>query len=411
MFGKKSKKLVWLLAMAFSFLSVNLPKSCQAQVPKELVEKVRSELENNKPSEQTLNQLQAAVQKNEKDSQAHLYFGLMLERMGLKDESYLQFQAAVKYGPENPTALIELVKGEIKQGHIPSALQLLRYGLNKFPDNPEMLSIVGDYLIQQQKFEEARTVLENAFEINPNIFGLPTSLAQIYLNGHQSRAIKLASLDLNKDPKFDRGLRVRGVAYLLIGDYQNAKKDLKPVFDRNPNVPAIAESLFDSYVALKDYEQALAPGVFMVAFTAMPEVSNARLVDKLVKVMKKLPVSQVQAETLSISNDIDRKFKMPAFHLQLGQALDKAGLNKLAIPQYEKAIALDPKFVEAYYQLGLDYEFVSNNWMKALDCYRTAHFLRSWDTRIYLSYLRLFDRLHNRDNDLAQKYKSALRGH
>ncbi len=410
MFRKKSKKQIWILLPAAFFLSVNWQNSCRAEVPAGLLEKIQGEISTSKLSEQTLNQIQALVQKNEKDADAHLYLGLMLERMGLREEAFAQYKLAVQYGPQNPDALIELVKREIKQGHIPSAIQLLRDGLKKFPNNPEMLLIVGDYLIQQEKMDEAREVLETAFEVNPDILGLPTSLAQIYLSGHPGRSIKLTTQDLNKDPKFERALRVRGVAYFILGDYRKAISDLKPVFDRNPNVPAIAESLFDSYMSIKNYDAALRPGIFMVAFSAMPDVNNTRLINKLVTVIKKLPVEKVQSESISVSEEIDNKFKISAFHVQLGQALDRAGMNKSAIAQYEKAVAIDPKNVEAHYQLGLDYELILQNWQRALECYRTAHSLRSWDEKIYMSYLRLLDRMHNRNNDLAQKYKSALRG-
>jgi len=401
------KKQIWISASCALFLSANT-QNCLAQISSELIKKAQGEISSSKLTEQTLGQLQQAVQTNERDADAHLYLGLMLERMGLKDEAYAQFALAVKYGPQNPDALVALVQKEIKQGHIPSAIQMLRNGLDKFPNNPEMLLIVGDYLIQNKQMDEARMVLETAFKFKSNIFGLPTSLAQIYLNGHQSRAVKLATMDLQKDPKFDRALRVRGVAYMMLGDYARAIKDLKPVFDNAPNVPGIAEGLFESYMSVKNYKEALRPGVFMIAFTALPDVNNARLQDKMVKLLEKLPRDFVQAQVAAAEKEIDAKSPMAAFHLQMGQIYDKANYPQLAMAQYKRAIELDPKYVQAYYQLGLDYEAKSNNWKKALECYQTAHFLRSWDEKIYLSYLRLLDRMHNRDNDLAQKTKSLF---
>ncbi|MCW5823550.1 MAG: tetratricopeptide repeat protein [Cyanobacteria bacterium TGS_CYA1] len=404
------KKQIWISATCLLFLSVNGQNYCFAQISSELVKRAQAEIQDSRLTEKTLQDLQQAVQSNERDADAHLYLGLMLERMGLKDEAYAQYALAVKYGPQNPDALVALVKKEIKQGHIPSAIQMLRSGLDKFPNNPEMLLIVGDYLIQNKQMDEARTVLETAFKVKADIFGLPTSLGQIYLNGHQTRAVKLASMDLAKDPKFDRALRVRGVAYMMLGDYQKAIIDLKPVFDNAPNVPGIAEGLFDSYMSVKNYKEALRPGIFMLAFTALPDVSNARLQDKLVHLLDKLPFDYVQTQSAQIEKEIDERSPIAAFHLQLGQVFDKAGHHQMAMSQYQRAIELDPKYVQAYYQLGLDYESKTNDWRKALGCYQTAHFLRSWDAKIYLSYLRLLDRMHNKNNDLAQKTKSLFRG-
>lgn len=405
------KKQIWISATCALYLSVNCQSSWLAQVSNDLIKKAQAEIQASKLTEKTLMQLQEAVQKNERDADAHLYLGLMLERMGLKDEAYAQYALAVKYGPQSPDSLVALVKKEIKQGHIPSAIQMLRSGLDKFPNNPEMLLIVGDYLIQNKQMDEARTVLETAFKVKPDIFGLPTSLAQIYLNGHQTRSVKLATMDLAKDPKFDRALRVRGVAYMMLGDYKKALLDLKPVFDNAPNVPGIAEGLFDSYISVRNYKEALRPGIFMIAFTALPDVGNARLQDKVVRLLEKLPRDYVQTQVAAIEKEIDERSAMAAFHLQLGQIYDKVGYYKMAMTQYERAIELDPKYVQAYYQLGLDYESKTNDWRKALGCYQTAHFLRSWDGKIYLSYLRLLDRINNRNNDLAQKTKSLLRGH
>ena len=113
------KKQIWIAASTALFLSANCQNYGLAQVSSELVKRAQSEIDNNKLTEQTLAQLQSAVQSNVRDADAHLYLGLALERMGLKDEAYSQYGLAVNYGPQNPDALVALVKKEIKQGHIP----------------------------------------------------------------------------------------------------------------------------------------------------------------------------------------------------------------------------------------------------------------------------------------------------
>ena len=367
-----------LLMVVFAFQATT-----PAFANQELFEKAKQEVDTDHVSQSTFNNIQSFVEANPNDSKGRLYLGLLLERSGLKEQAYEQLKLAVQYGPNNPDDLVTLCKEQIKLGHVESAMALADSGLKKFPNNPEILFIIGDYLIKLKRPVEAKRVLEQAYKLDPTIFGLPTSLAQLYLSRDYTRAVNYASIDLEKRPTYFRGLRVRGVAYTKLRKYSKAVTDLEPVFKTDPTISLIAQSLSLSYWWLGDYEKALKPAVFLLAFSSQPDIDNKYPVNWMVRVLRELPKEDAQKLIELYSKQISKKYNIPAYYYFLGNVFDKLNWRDLAIESYRKTI-------------------------------EKAHNLRPWDNEINLAYLRLQERLHNKNRDLSltiKKWLSTLGNH
>lgn len=404
-FSKRKALLLSALTL-LPVLSVGYPSGVFAQSA--LFSKVKEELKSDHLSQSSLEQVSSYVESNPRSSDGRLYLGLILERMGLKEQAYEQLKQAVEYGPDNPKALVELCKEEIRQGHVNGAMVLLNYGLKKFPNQPEMLFIVGDYLIKEKRPVEARRLLEQAFKLDSTLFGLPTSLAQIYLNHDYTRAAKYATMDLKVRPNYDRAQRIRGMAYCGLRQYDLAVLDLKPAFEHDPTIIPLAQALSEAYFWLGNYEEALKPAVFLLAFTSEPDIKNLGPTNWMVKVLRKLPKEKALPMVDSYTEEIAKKFNLAAYYYFLGTVYDNLNYRDDAIRYYEKAIAKDDSLVLAHYRLGLDLEMYRRDSKEALAQLTRAHNLRPWDNEINLAYLRLQDRTYNKHRDVSESIKDWL---
>lgn len=371
-------------------------------------QQVRQQLDNGQVSEQSMAQLQEIVQNEPNDSNGHLLLGLVLDSLGLNEEAAAQFELAVRYGANNSEALVKLCKQQIKVGRVPAAMALMNEGAKKFPNNAEMLYLIGDYLLQEKRGDDARTVLSKAVEINPNIFGLPTSLGAALLEINPMRSSKLASMDLEKQPNYERGHHVRGLAYKYMGVYDKAAKDLQIIFDRLPIFVPVADALTDCYYMLGDYDKALKPAVFLVAFTSFPEVEHSGNVPKLVRVMKKMDREKIVPAVAVFEKQISDKYVKPEFNYCLGKAYDEIDMPYAAMDQYKRCLQKSPKYVKALFRLAVDQETVMRDYKEALSNYQAAYTMRPWDHEIALAYMRLQDRLQNQKGDLAWKWKDWI---
>lgn len=397
------------LSIVFS-LAVSIASQSLSLANQSLFEQAKQEIESSSIKESTLAQLQEFVQANPKNSDGRLYLGLALEAMGLREQANEQLKLSVNYGPQNEKALVDFCKQQISQGHVTAAMELLKEGLKKFPKNAEILRIVGDYLIKQKRPVEARSLLERAFMLDSSLFGLPTSLAQIYMKLDPARAIKYATLDLDKKPEYKRALKVRGVAYTILKQYPKAARDLEPVFENDPTLTPIAQALSESFFWLGNYEKALKPAVFLLAFSSKPDIDNYYPTKWMVKVMKPIPKEKALILVNKYQGQIAQKFNIPAFYYFLGTIYDQLNYRDEAISNYKETIKRAPEYVMAHYRLGIDLELYKKDHEAALKHLTRAHNLRPWDNEINLAYLRLQDRMFNKDRDISLSIKKWLSG-
>jgi tetratricopeptide (TPR) repeat protein len=373
-----------------------------------IVDRAQVELATDKVSEKTMNELQAAVQADPTNSRGHLTLGLILDQLGLTDPAAEQFALAVKYGANDQQALVNLCKTEIKAGRTQPAIALLNEGLKKFPNNAEMLYLVGDYLFHHKSVGDARMVLERAYSTDPTIFGLPTAYANALIETSSMRAVQLATKDLEKKPDYERGRYVRGFAYRALGRQREAANDLQIVFDKQPMLPNVSETLANCYYWLGEYDKALKPAVYLSAATSFEDEKSGSL-PTLVKVMRKIPRAQLPEKMTKIDAElIYKQMARPELYYVLGKAYDQIDMPNAAMRSYQRAINLNPQLARAYYRMAIDQEIYLRDYNAALENYQHAYNLRPWDEEVTVAYMRLQDRMHNRSADIAWKWKDWL---
>lgn len=398
-----------LFALALSTgLCISIVSAAQAIDQKQLFAQTRKELET-KVSESTLNQLQALVQAEPKNSEAHLTLGLVLDNLGLNELAAEQFELSVKNGADNADAFVKLVKQEIKAKRVAAAIGILNEGLKKFPNNAEILLMVGDYLYDQRNFDAGHEMFEKAYLINPHLFGLPTALAQSVMDNNPRRAILLASNDLKVQPNYFRARFVRGMSYKALGQYKEAVGDLEFVFNHQPNFPMGSEALSQCYYWLGDYDKALRPAMFLSACMVAKDADHLGNLGNLMRILIKIPRNQVIDKVGKVDIELAlRQYIRPEFCYFMGKAFDGLDMPNAAMQQYERSIAMEPENPRAYYRLALDQEIYLRDYEAALRNYQTAYNQRPWESEYTVAYMRIQDRLHNRNEDIAWRFKDWL---
>ncbi len=377
----------------------------QAVDQQQLFAQTKIELQS-KVSEQTLNDLQALVRAEPTNSQAHLNLGLVLDQLGLTEPAAEQFELAVKYGADNPDTLVQLCKEEIKVGRVPAAMGILNEGIKKFPNNAEMLYMIGEYLWSTKNNRDATALFEKAYQIDPKVVGLSTALGRSVIDNDPLKAANLAAADLKVKPNDLSALLLRGMAYRALGRNREAVKDLQRVFDSQPLLPAVSDALATGYYWLGDYEKALKPAMFYSAVTVVKDVEHSGNLPGLMRILIKMPRDKVLDAVGKLDIELAlRRLLRPEFSYFLGKAFDGLNMPHAAMQQYSRSIAMDHDNARAYYRLALDQEIYLRDYEGALANYQIAYNQRPFDSELTVAYMRMQDRLHNRKDDIAWRFK------
>ena len=82
----------------------------------EILTRILKDNETKHPTDTTIAQIQAILDKDPKNYYARLVMGNTLDRVGLPMQAIEQYQLAVQYGPNSSKAIIVLVKAQISVG-------------------------------------------------------------------------------------------------------------------------------------------------------------------------------------------------------------------------------------------------------------------------------------------------------
>jgi tetratricopeptide (TPR) repeat protein len=131
--------------------------------------------------------------------------------------------------------------------------------------------------------------------------------------------------------------------------YEKTLEPLRKIIARDPQNPGARQMLGKAYFMLGDFDKSaaelevarkLAPGDYEVAYTlGLANLKQQRLA----------PAKQIYDRMVEQLGD------RPQLRIVLGRAYRETGFLPQAIEEFQKAVALDPKFPRAHYYLGLTY--------------------------------------------------------
>jgi tetratricopeptide (TPR) repeat protein len=277
--------------------------------------------------------------------------------------------------------------------------------LLKYPDSVPILLRHGTYYYEKLRFDKALPSATKAFRLDSNNLDVRMLFAEV-LNNDPKRSLEnvltaqrhfdyilkkkpkntkalvgLASTfslmqdfersfqyineALRIDPKFRDAYVLKGTNYLQMDNMKLAKSSYETATQQDPE-------FFEAYIALGDLYDSEKNPICIQYFT-----TASQLQPEDVGVLYKLAYAYQQYDRLEDALSLYRVMyqKDPTFAMSLFQQgyIKHIYMNEIdsAMIYYNQALVIEPKFVEAWHNLGMCYE-VKSNVPKALKAYSQA---------------------------------------
>ncbi|MBP9094223.1 tetratricopeptide repeat protein [bacterium] len=375
-----------------------------------VLKRIQTELDSRQLTQASQNELEALATKYPNNYKVHLYYGLVLDDVGLPEQAMAEFELADKLGPQDPRGTAGIMNHILARGDTAAATELLQRALKRFPDSPEILFFMGKNFKEHRHWSEAQMVLSRAYKAGCKVKHLPVELGELYQESAPFLALKLANEDLAQYPDYYLSLQVKALALMNMGKFTAAIEPLKKLYHQSPTFNHSAEYYLRCLFWDGRYRDALNPGLYYLGKEAHaiggPLVSS----EVLGEIIGRLPANDVEQQLNHFYAELkkDKFLVRPAFHYYLANIFYKQGKAKLAKAELERLLESDPKSVEGFYLLGQLQENYGRNYEEALKAYEMAHALSPYDMAIEKAYNRLVERQAFRSSDWAKALRDWL---
>ncbi len=372
--------------------------------------RIQAELDNRKLTEASQNELEALAAKYPNNYKVHLYYGLVLDEIGLIDQAMAEFELADKLGPKDPRATAGIMNHILATGDTAAANALLEKALKRFPDSPEILFFMGKNFKEHKHWAEAQVVLNRAYKAGYKVKHLPAELADLYTAINPELAVRLANEELARYPDYYLALKVKGLALMNMGKFPEAIEPLGKLYKQSPTFDRWAEYYLRCLFWDGRYHEALMPGLFFLGKEAV--VVGGKLVSSevLSEVVGHLANNDIEQQLGQFYEQVKKEKTevQPAFHYYLASIFYNQGKVKLAKAEVDKFLERNPKSVDGLYLYGQLQENYGRNYKEALRAYEMAHALSPYNMVIEQAYIRMEERQAFRSSDWARALRDWL---
>lgn len=340
-------------------------------------------------SEKAIEQLKIAVQIKPESGEAHTNLGATLLRFGKPELAGEQFKRARELQPDNYDANHNLGEFYVQSGKIADALPLLEaaYKLNpsaydngydlamadfmtgkldeartivrallQQKNSGELHNLLGQIDEKDGKFVDAANDFEAAAHLEPSEDNMFAWGSEMLLHRTYEPAIAIFQKAADMFPKSPRILIGLGLALYSRGIYDKAVQALISASDLSPkdarcylflskaynSSPLQADDVVDRFKRYADLrpDDALAQYYYAVSLWKGKRVETSNVNVALIETLLKKSIAL---------ND-----SLADAHVQLGNLYADQREYAKSIPQYERALELDPNLPDAHYRLGTD---------------------------------------------------------
>ena len=282
-----------------------------------------------------------ALQVTPDDAEARFMNARVAEKLNNITDAARLYQSTIDIAPDHVRARAALSRMYVFGGAPDKALELIRPGLEKHPDDPELLTVRAAARIQQKDRTGALEDAEKAHKLAPENENAAAVLASLYQQkGEAAAAIEVVKGTLEKVPGSVDLRQVLASLYVGVGEADQAEEQLKQVIQLKPTELRHRVNLALSYVRSKRLDDAEA--TLREAITAIPSSTEPKLayVDFL--------VNQRSAErgTQALQEFIAKDPKNYPLQFGLGDLQLRANHIDEAIATYNRVIATDKDGVQ-----------------------------------------------------------------
>lgn len=331
-----------LLPFNLGVLAAPLHTAVQDNGMEQIVEQLETKAEY-KISDNLLSRIEHALEANPSNNVAHTALALCYDRLGLPDLANREFEIGSTDAPDDPTALLKLIRTKVHQGENKSATALLKLAYRKFPKNAEIMFWYGNYLRSCDKNSEASELFARAKTTNQTILGLGSALAETSLErGLFEEAIRDSDQDLKLDKSFPLANELKATALASLCRYDQAIKLFSVAYAQAPFRPGLSEKYAYACYWNGLYRQALEPALVSLALSSYSAANNLPAKTLLLEIIPRLPKTTAAQIITGANHKMDRAFRAANYHTAVGDVLDVVGMHDQAIEQYQVAVSMQP---------------------------------------------------------------------
>lgn len=203
-------------------------------------------------------------------------------------------------------------------------------------------------LLQQGKFDEALSQLQNLAERNPDLKGLAHEFGVAYYKKSDFiKAVEYLKKALAQEPGDNEAVQLLGLSYYLSGKPADAIPLLQRVQSWYPVANVDASYILGvSYIQVRDYDQARKAFATMYAVPPNSAASHLFLARMLLR-QGFDPVAEAEARKA-----VEMNPKLPLAHFLLGELYIFKSRIPEAIQELEAELAVNPGHAPTYYRLA-----------------------------------------------------------
>ena len=292
------------------------------------------------------------------------------------------------------------------------------------PEAVKTLLAAANGYLQNKDYENAEDALTDAAGLDPKNAIVKLQLVQTILRRGDAayaaekyeQALKIYSraVDYNQREKISDALQAD--AYANLGDTFDALKQpsqaiaaYENALKINPDLTILNGALGTLYVGQNDFEKA---AVYLKKATAETDANDVDLLDVYGLTLYKLDRNAEAAQILERARQ--QNSKSPETYLYLGEVYDRLSetsgdrdaTTTKAIAAYNRAVELNPKFAEAFYDLGVAY-FNRAQYPQAAENYKKALAIKGDYTDAQLNLAETYRQMEQYD-DAVNNYFTVI---
>lgn len=290
-----------------------------------------------------------AIRRRDEHYGAWYHLGVVEERFGRPGDAVTALERAVEINPEVRVAPLTLARIRMSTGDPERALDGLRDLRRRWPDDAEVLTVIGVAAIRAGRWDEARESLETAAGLEP---------------GRVDTWFNLATVRM-RDGRIEEAESMLRDILGAVPNHCDVRLTLARLLERTGRLPESTELLENGTAVAApncDFRGPLA-----LALAANPD-TRGRAIEILTELVREDPLDDASraalgavlevdgrlaealghVETLAVTNPED-----PGLHERVGALRRRTGDLEGARSALQRAIALEPAATDAHFELAL----------------------------------------------------------
>jgi tetratricopeptide (TPR) repeat protein len=283
--------------------------------------------------------------------EAHYNLGTLLQLQGKTNEAIEHFLKTIELNPKYAKAYNNLGVMLLKLGKTEEALKNFRQALQIDPNFADAHINMGAALSKLDELSEAVVQFNQALQIDSNLPEAQFQLgATLIKQGRIEQGINHIQKALQMDPDYAEAHNNLGAELLRQGKIDEALEHFNAALRTNPDIAEAHNNIGIIMIQKGNLDAAISH--FQKALQIAPEFEPAK--NNLQKALA-LRQNNMGAEVGKLLTALKSSPDDPGLNYRLGNLYLGLGELNNAVRQFEKALALQPKFLEAQNNLALAY--------------------------------------------------------